>query len=741
MSAEEILKSSERSALNNNQFVSRVSGKKSNTKSSKKLKSLGAVGFIAAMAIIALVFLGSGNILPAAVQERMIEATDVQCADMVMSKNIAIQQALTEGELPDDTTKILNEKGIQVGYINESGEFVENNKAGVSLVLKKDSNIIEAKDYVDKILNDASLYNNVNDATYGCAAYYYDESANEVFENLGTKRNNFTSDSDFDEVVNSLMGEGSNIDVNTVSLVEKEQTNQETGVTEIYYEYEENGTAAKSGSEAADFINAVGAKNYAANTNTATLNSADSLKAADTVSKEQRDGLLFSLFMENVSKMKAGDGNEAKVNEMMNFLYDKSETEVVDVKTGEVVKVTGSALEAPSLYAMLSGDRVNLNEAENYSADRILKTVENRLSDSNATINETVTSSTNQTEGSIGRLISDGVEAASNVILSIVEPTVSRSLVDNSFDNTKGVAAGEALANGAVVVERELAKGSGATAGDGEAIKQFGRLYSKIAALNAEADRLNRSPFDITSKNTFLGSIVYNFAMTSMKFSGVFSGIKTFSSAASSAVMAILPTSFADDTDGYLATFGDCETLATIGAVGTAQCSAIATFDTSTLNNPFNDAGFVDFVNNNTTLDSSGVRKINEGSDLADFILYNNKRETPAGLMDGGILDSISNESSSIPFISDIAAMIEMFVGASEQDKKFASGEAFVNSSSNPDWQTYKYAQRYVSLARATAALRQYSSDETAYNNMKFFEGSENPVVAFIKSHNILANK
>ena len=33
MSADELLKSSERSALNNNQFVSRVSGKKSNTKS------------------------------------------------------------------------------------------------------------------------------------------------------------------------------------------------------------------------------------------------------------------------------------------------------------------------------------------------------------------------------------------------------------------------------------------------------------------------------------------------------------------------------------------------------------------------------------------------------------------------------------------------------------------------------------------------------------------------------------
>ena len=147
------------------------------------------------------------------------------------------------------------------------------------------------------------------------------------------------------------------------------------------------------------------------------------------------------------------------------------------------------------------------------------------------------------------------------------------------------------------------------------------------------------------------------------------------------------------------------------------------------------------FLENNTTLSSSGVRKINEGSDLANFILYNNERKTPLGVMDGGILDSLNNESSSIPFLSDIAEMIEIFMGTSEENKRFASGEAFVNSSVNPDWQTYKYAQRYVSLARATAALKQYTDDKTAYNNMKFFEGSENPVVVFIENHNILANK
>ncbi|MDO4398721.1 MAG: hypothetical protein Q4C24_00270, partial [Candidatus Saccharibacteria bacterium] len=168
----------------------------------------------------------------------------------------------------------------------------------------------------------------------------------------------------------------------------------------------------------------------------------------------------------------------------------------------------------------------------------------------------------------------------------------------------------------------------------------------------------------------------------------------------------------------------------------------IATFDTSTLNDPFNDPGFIEFVNNNTTLTSSGVRKINEGSTLADFIIYNNERKTPLGVTDGGILDSINKDSNSVSFVSDILRMIEVFLGSSDQDKRVASGEAFVNSSANPDWQTYKYAQRYVSLARATSALRRYANDKTAYTNLKFFEGEENPVLAFIEQYNkTLANK
>jgi hypothetical protein len=103
--------------------------------------------------------------------------------------------------------------------------------------------------------------------------------------------------------------------------------------------------------------------------------------------------------------------------------------------------------------------------------------------------------------------------------------------------------------------------------------------------------------------------------------------------------------------------------------------------------------------------------------------------------MDGGILESLSGGSSSIPFISDIISMIKIWLLSSDEDKAIATGKVFVNSASNPEWQKYKYAQRYVSLARATDALRQYDGDETAYNNIPFFEGVENPVVAFLNDY------
>ena len=723
MSGSEVLQESENSALVNNQIVSNVVGKKTKVKGVGNLKGISALGFVVVMIVVFAVIFNSGTLIPSAISERLIEETDVQYADAVESKKIVFQQALADGEIPENTAEILGKNGVLVGYM-DNGEFKEGNKHSGGLVLKQGDKIITPENFINETNNNIELYNALDSATYKRAAYYYDEAAEEVFKKIGTSRNNFTSESDFDEVMDEKMKSGSDISVNSVHSADNEEG------------LEENGTSASSSKDAEEFVEEVRQKNPAESATESAINTADALKVADTTAKEQRSALFFSLFMENISKMKAGEGNEAKINEAMNFLYDEAETEVVDVNTGEIVKTKGTPLDSPSLYAVLANEKVDPSNVENYSSDRILRTIENRSNTSgNGVMNGTVASTTSGVKGSIGRMITDGIEFASSALVDLVTPTVSSSLVDNSFDTIKGVKAGEFLVEGAVNTGKMLAKASGATAGDEEAVVEYARLNNKILAMDAKVDRMNRSPFDITSRNTFLGSIVYNFSIALNKAGG---GVMAKSTAVfgnvGKAVGSLTTGVYADSTDGYLTSFGVCETIGSIGAVGSPQCSETATFDPSTLNDPFNNDGFREFVEENTTL-SDGTRTINDDSILAQFILYNNNRVTPIGVMDGGILDSLSGGSDSISFVSDIIQMIKMLLGTSESDQRIASGAAFVNSTSNDDWQTYKYAQRYVSLARATASLRKYAGDSTAYNNIQFFEGSENPVVAFTREY------
>ena len=723
MSGSEVLQESENSALVNNQIVSNVVGKKTKVKGVGNLKGISALGFVVVMIVVFAVIFNSGTLIPSAISERLIEETDVQYADAVESKKIVFQQALMDGEIPENTAEILGKNGVLVGYM-DNGEFKEGNKHSGGLVLKQGDKIITPENFINETDNNIELYNALDSATYKRAAYYYDEAAEEVFKKIGTSRNNFTSESDFDEVMNEKMKSGSDISVNSVYSADNDEGLEESGV------------AASSSDKASEFVEEVRQKNPAGSATESAINTADALKVADTTAKEQRSALFFSLFMENISKMKAGEGNEAKINEAMNFLYDEAETEVVDVNTGEIVKTKGTPLDSPSLYAVLANEKVDPSNVENYSSDRILRTIENRSNTSgNGVMNGTVASTTSGVKGSIGRMITDGIELASSALVDLVTPTVSSSLVDNSFDTIKGVKAGEFLVEGAVNTGKMLAKASGATAGDEEAVVEYARLNNKILAMDAKVDRMNRSPFDITSRNTFLGSIVYNFSIALNKAGG---GVMAKSTAVfgnvGKAVGSLTTGVYADSTDGYLTSFGVCETIGSIGAVGSPQCSETATFDPSTLNDPFNNDGFREFVEENTTL-SDGTRTINDDSILAQFILYNNNRVTPIGVMDGGILDSLSNGSDSVSFVSDIIQMIKMLLGTSESDQRIASGAAFVNSTNNDDWQTYKYAQRYVSLARATASLRKYAGDSTAYNNIQFFEGSENPVVAFTREY------
>lgn len=694
-----------------------------------KIAKYSAFGGVALILVFLVGFIASGNLIPNAISAKLNEASNIQHADAVQSKQDIIQESLKEGKMPNNTTDLLKSNGAEVGYM-ENGEFVEDNNSGKESVIRYNGKIVTADNFKSVVNSDPGLYDAVNKATYSDAAYYYDDAANRVYKNLGVSRNNYSdSNKSFEEVMTDAVGEGSNINIGSASTAKDEKGNETS-------ELEGDGEASTSGTSADALVNEVKSKNKATSSIEATMNTAGSLNAADTVSKQQRSSSFFMAFMENISKMMAGEGSESKINEAMNYLYQEKTSRYINVDTGEEEIAKGAMIEAPSLYAVLSDSKVDIEKAKNYSSDRILATVNNKNGGgavTTDTVKGTVASTDSGVRGSIGRYIT-GNEVASDQGLDSITTTVQDSLIDNSFETIGGIAAGEMLVDGAMNIGRALAKASGATPGDEESVKEYARLTASVLAMEAKVDRMNRSPFDISSKNTFLGSIMWNMAI-SFRGNSILKQLGSILRTTGTAIGKISLSTYADDSANmYFAVAGaNCYTANSIGAMGWANGLPAVTFDTST-NNAFSNSGFESFVNENTTINASGNREIIDGSLLSEFIRNNVDKRTIDGVTDAGILESKDSNSLKIPFISDILGMIKSFVGASEEDKRKASGEAYLNSSSNSDWNTYKYAQRYVSLARAQDALRQYDGDVAAFSNLKFFEGTENPVIAYLES-------
>ena len=102
------LRAAETAALENRPFVSSVSGKKIKANKRGKLKSFSAAGFLTAMIIVFGLIFSSGNIIPSAISERLIEETDIQYVDAVESKMIVFQHAMSEGSLPQNVIESLS---------------------------------------------------------------------------------------------------------------------------------------------------------------------------------------------------------------------------------------------------------------------------------------------------------------------------------------------------------------------------------------------------------------------------------------------------------------------------------------------------------------------------------------------------------------------------------------------------------------------------------------------------------
>ena len=497
-------------------------------------------------------------------------------------------------------------------------------------------------------------------------------------------------------------------------------------------------------------------------------------------------------YFEAVDKTKAGLGEDAPINEMtatfnekgknIYYIFEptgvKKDSEKEADKIGETVKTKKvytdkTAMESEGIAALYSGGAVNPNDPSVASfnlfasSKQILgglslsmksfegclmakagaaavSAVVDGLSVAGCiaglvgaafTFGATATACTPFVVNSLkGIALSVGLAAVLSALISVVAPTVANMMMRNLI-TTAGDARGNALFSAAHAYEGGTHKSNGGSLATLDEYSAYAVAQKQVIAENAKYERAELSPFDITSKNTFMGTLLTQL-MSYMHTNTLMSTVTTSNSVVSSALVSIVePSAMAYDITANLPSMEDyentCPYLASIGAVGDAFCNPYIMTDLSTMDE--DPADVIDKVYNYGGIDESSDDEniiIKKDSDLAKYIRYCDDRNSPFGVADQSIASEVgdfgtvdSNAGNgaigAVPVVGDV---IEIIDDAEQMNNVgYISGESCVagndvNAASSPNWNKAKYYQRFVedqSLAESMGLIEK--SAVTAY--------------------------
>lgn len=622
-------------------------------------------------------------------------------------------------------------------------------------------------------------------STRGRVANFFDSAANRIYQKLGISRNLFDdyrqtgdADADMDNYRDTMSEkfEGSETDLGNFGQDQAEDTEGNPAIDEegrpiVDPDPELAGSdSATSGStpdaeaevRASSFLNSIvdqvgNVSNWAC----AFLNVGNMISVAVAANEIYQSINYFMGIMENVSKMKAGEGDASAINSVLNFMSTPAEATVEDYQkatsnpngqntTVDVPETTtnGTPLEAKGVQLILADAPTNASSTANYSLERSSKVILGALTTSGATmttcaITQGVASiaaiAVNLVPGAgllktiggvfVKALISTALSVALGAFLGFLIPTIAQTLFTNVFENATGIPAGELFARGASASNTRVGRsGSGQSLSSEEAAVAYNQATSIVLAQDAELDRYNHSPFDTSNQNTFFGSIAYSLlpAATSSQATSLANLLRTTSSSLSSLVGGV---SAAGEGTTYMTTFGDCPNLESIGAKGDIYCNPVTTTDTSTINIEPDDPTYTDWIENSVDCDDEDNCKIRDDTNLAYYVSYCTERDSPFGIADANIMNEFSPTDEagvvgsfleSLPILGDILGIAES--AEIINNMGWITGANCVNNSSeNPNWNSeYKYYQRYV-------------EDQRILTQLGAYDGETDPVTAYVE--------
>lgn len=261
-------------------------------------------------------------------------------------------------------------------------------------------------------------------------------------------------------------------------------------------------------------------------------------------------------------------------------------------------------------------------------------------------------------------------------LISIITPAVANMMTRNLVENIGGEDYGNALTSGMNMYMGGAHRGNGGSLSTEKKYKEFAVERAEVAAEDAKYERTNKSPFDLTSKNTFMGNIMTQL-MSFMTTDSLMNTITTSNSVLSSSLIGMTPAAMAYDLKVGLPNMDEnsedyygkeCPYLASIGAVGDAFCNPYTMTDMGETDEVDSETGqkqkifevhpatVIEKVDEASRAVEGGHGKpafsgstsdgnviINPDSDLAKFIIYCGQRNSAFGVADQNIINGVSD--------------------------------------------------------------------------------------------------
>lgn len=519
------LKQAETAASNNTSVNFTGSGKPEGGGEKSKLKTIAKyssgifAGFLVLIIAVAVALTGTPMYMLGAADYNLQQASGVTQTVAIMEDEAKYVEAemLSKGKFPLNLANDLAEAGLTIGQVTAKGDFVRTNEyiANIDelddlavvgsgfevhgnegeLAALFEGEVIEASQFADAVDANPRLYAVFSEATNIGAKYYYSDEVEKVFkEDFGISRDAY-------DAWRSVGDEEQ--DQKNFEEIMKNVLNVSSTVSGAYdcEEWDQGGffcSDAYLAGEPEDIINGV----------SHTLAGAQLL---DTVVASEEPYKAASAFMalEMPIQLARLDG-EGPANETMNVLNRSLEVKYTDVNTGKEVKVGSSILDTNNFVAAAAGgEAYSREEANNFSFNRVLKVT----TDDSSAVKKTVVSTNGVKESHIGiGKFSQGAD------LEKAKSSIQIALIDSNSDVFTTVIGGNRIASGGPYLSSSInQRVMFALPADQDAVKEASRYAKTVIARQKAADRATKSPFDISSPNTFMGSIVHGIANTMMQ--------------------------------------------------------------------------------------------------------------------------------------------------------------------------------------------------------------------------------